>query len=205
MPRMPKMTLRRVALVSLLALLALLALVAQLDGGDGGRQDQLVPLPPTVTATATPGVTASPTVSPSPSVDDHGHDGDDGVAGNGPATPTPPPDVREAAAACGAAWLNAYTQTPEQWHEALAKRVTSDLAAELAGVDPRDQVPVGRTDDGKVEVTAVGSVWEATVPIVDRPGGARLGVLTVTVRRATNATFRTDQWLISELGWEPQR
>lgn len=201
MPRLPKLTPRRLALAGLFIVLGLLAVAAQFTSGGGGPA-QLAPTSTPDAATAAP--TVSPTATPTSAapVDTRSHD--DGVVDPGPSSPTPPPDVREAAAAFAAAWLNAYAQTPQQWHDALAKRVTDDLAGELAGVDPRGQVPVGRVDD-KVDVAAVGSVWEATVPIVERRGGPKLGVLTVLVVRDTNATFRTGQWLIAELDWEPQR
>lgn len=197
------LTPRRVVAALLTAVAGAVLLFHVFSGGGGaGRPAQLAPTPSAVTSTAPTTAAPAPTTAP-PAVEDHT---DDGVADTvpPPINPTEQMQVREAAAAFAAVWLNAFGQSKEQWHTAVAKRVTEEQATALAGVEPRGQVPVGYVGD-KVEPVLEGSLWTAIVPILDRRGGTEIGKLSLVVVLATNATFREAQWLISEIDWEPKR
>lgn len=196
------LTPRRTVGLLLIIAVGVVLLISVFSGGGSGRPAQVAPT--TAASTTSPAATTPvPTTAAPTAADSHGNDG---VADTAAPTinPTEQMQVRETAAAFAAVWLNAYGQTKEQWYAAVAKRVTDDQAAALADVDPRGQVPVGHVGD-KVEPILEQSLWTAVVPILDRRGGTEIGKLNLVVVRATNATFRAAQWLVSEIDWEPKR
>ena len=121
---------------------------------------------------------------------------DDG-AGDAPATTvtaTVDPAATEAATAFGAAWLNTYKRTAQQWQQGLTPRVTKDLAADLAGADPVTVPAGGRV--GTVKMSLDAQVTVADVQVIAAAGPATtLGVLHLSL------VHRSAGWRISEIDW----
>lgn len=137
---------------------------------------------------------------PAPTDGDRHGDGDDGVAEDPPSIikPTEKPDVREAATAFAASWLNTYPRvSPAAWRARLLDQMTSELAADMADADPAS-VPAGGKVGSPVQVKVDGSLHTAEVPVVTA-GTAKpqpIGTLRLTL------VNNTGTWLISEIDWE---
>lgn len=199
-----KFTPRKVVVAVLFVIAAAVLLLSRFSGADTGSATR----PHTATtssADAAPTASASPTHPPSDDgVNDgppappartaaaHDDDGGDPILIN----PTTQPDVREAATAFTAAWLNTYGQTAEAWRAALTPRVTPDLAGELAYADPVS-VPGNAKAGTPVAVTAEGDLFNAAVPVDDATTkGKTLGELRLTIVK------RSGKWLVSEIDWK---
>lgn len=203
-----KITRRKVTTAVLIAVAGAVLLVSRFAGGDTSSPTLARTNDGPSSSTAPSGATAAPSTPPPPSSDDgvnnapppkptgtapdHDEDGGDPIL----VDPTNQPDVREAATAFTAAWLNTYGKTAEAWRAALTPRVTPDLAGDLAYADP-DSVPVAAQAGTPVAVSAEGDLFNATIPVTETTAKPKtLGELRLTIVK------RGDRWLVSEIDWQ---
>ncbi|HKS98220.1 MAG TPA: hypothetical protein VJT31_01720 [Rugosimonospora sp.] len=85
------------------------------------------------------------------------------------------------------AWLNHTTVTPDAWYAGMKKYMTSNLAGELAGVDPAD-VPAARMTGPVTLIDQAADLVQASIPVDS-------GVVTLRLL-ATNG-----RWLVDGVDW----
>lgn len=192
-------------LFAVLALVAVVFIAVNRFGGSApsgtAAQPQTVNSPSSAAASA--GIGTPPPGSGTPASNIPADPDGDGAEDDEPPvmlTPTEKPDVKEAATAFAAAWLNTYRASPATWRAGLLDRVTPQLGADLAEADPAS-VPAGGRVGNPVKVIKEGVLLNAEVPVVtagtSKPEPVGTLLLTLLEHDGT--------WLVSEIDWRDKK